>query len=249
MAASKKKATTRKTTNKKTVSKKKVTPKKTGKKKVSVKKAITKKTVAKKVVKKSSASKKSVKKTGGKTPVRVTKKAVRKKNAAGSAKKKTRHAPRRGKKVSGQGAVTRSASADDSLVHGIAPYRARKNEKYMNVRQVGHFRKILLAWRTNLIDEVSRTIHNMQDETINHPDPNDRASQETDMSLELRNRDRERKLLKKIGDTVARLDNHDYGWCESCGVEIGIERLEARPTAELCVDCKTLNEIKEKQMV
>ena len=100
-----------------------------------------------------------------------------------------------------------------------------------------------------MIEEVSRTIHNMQDETINHPDPNDRASQETDMSLELRNRDRERKLLKKIDDTVARLDNHDYGWCESCGVEIGIRRLEARPTAELCVDCKTLNEIKEKQMI
>ena len=82
-----------------------------------------------------------------------------------------------------------------------------------------------------------------------HPDPNDRASQETDMSLELRNRDRERKLLKKIDQTVARVDNDDYGWCDRCGIEIGIRRLEARPTAELCVDCKTLDEIKERQMI
>jgi DnaK suppressor protein len=244
MAASKKKATTRKTTNKKTVSKKKVT-----RKKVSGKKAVNKKTATKKAVKKSSASKKAVKKSGGKTPARVAKKAVRKKNTAGSTKKKARPAPNRRKKVSGRSAASRSAATDDTLVHGIAPYRARKKEKYMNARQMAHFRSVLLAWRANLIEEVSRTIHNMQDETINHPDPNDRASQETDMSLELRNRDRERKLLKKIGDTVARLDNHDYGWCDSCGVEIGIERLEARPTAELCVDCKTLNEIKEKQMI
>ncbi|MFT6724225.1 MAG: DnaK suppressor protein, partial [Arenicella sp.] len=86
-------------------------------------------------------------------------------------------------------------------------------------------------------------------ETINHPDPNDRASQETDMSLELRNRDRERKLLKKIDQTISRVNSDDYGWCDRCGIEIGIRRLEARPTAELCVDCKTLNEIKERQMI
>ncbi len=137
----------------------------------------------------------------------------------------------------------------DQLIHGIEPYKEKAREKYMNPNQVDHFRDILIAWKTNLLDEVSRTINLMQDENINHPDPNDRASQETDMSLELRNRDRERKLLKKIDQTIARVDSDDYGWCDRCGIEIGIRRLEARPTAELCVDCKTLNEIKERQMI
>ena len=137
----------------------------------------------------------------------------------------------------------------DQLIHGIEPYQEKAKEEYMNENQVEHFRNILVAWKTNLLDEVSRTINLMQDENINHPDPNDRASQETDMSLELRNRDRERKLHKKIDQTIARVDGDDYGWCDRCGIEIGIRRLEARPTAELCVDCKTLNEIKERQMI
>jgi DnaK suppressor protein len=158
------------------------------------------------------------------------------KNKAASKKKVT------GKNVS-------SAALADNLIHGIEPYTAKAKEKYMNPKQVDHFRDILIAWKTNLLDEVSKTIHLMQDETINHPDPNDRASQETDMSLELRNRDRERKLLKKIDSTITRVDSDDYGWCDRCGIEIGIRRLEARPTAELCVDCKTLNEIKERQMI
>jgi DnaK suppressor protein len=88
----------------------------------------------------------------------------------------------------------------------------------------------------------------MQDEAANFPDPNDRATQESEFSLELRTRDRERKLIKKIDSTLEKLDNHEYGYCESCGVEIGIRRLEARPTATLCIDCKTLDEIREKQM-
>ena len=134
-------------------------------------------------------------------------------------------------------------------VHGITPYKEKAREKYMSPAQSEHFRDILLAWKKDLLDEVSKTIHLMQDENINHPDPNDRASQETDMSLELRNRDRERKLLKKIDSTVAKVDNGDYGWCDRCGIDIGIRRLEARPTADLCVDCKTLNEIKERQMI
>jgi DnaK suppressor protein len=142
-----------------------------------------------------------------------------------------------------------AGAANDSLIHGITPYAVKAREKYMAPSQVEHFRNILLAWKANLLYEVSKTIHLMQDENINHPDPNDRASQETDMSLELRNRDRERKLLKKIDSTIARVDNDDYGWCDRCGIEIGIRRLEARPTAELCVDCKTLNEIKERQMI
>lgn len=140
-------------------------------------------------------------------------------------------------------------AALDNLIHGIEPYVEKAKEEYMNPNQIEHFRNILIAWKTNLLDEVSRTINLMQDENINHPDPNDRASQETDMSLELRNRDRERKLLKKIDQTITRVDADDYGWCDRCGIEIGIRRLEARPTAELCVDCKTLNEIKERQMI
>jgi DnaK suppressor protein len=152
------------------------------------------------------------------------------------------------KKKASKKVASKNSHADD-LIHGIAPYKIKKTEKYMNPNQESHFRDILLAWKKGLLDEVSKTIHLMQDENINMPDPNDRASQETDMSLELRSRDRERKLLKKIDSTINRLDAGDYGWCESCGIEIGIRRLEARPTAELCVDCKTLNEIKERQMV
>ena len=143
-------------------------------------------------------------------------------------------------------AVSRKATAT-ALFGGIKPYRARKGEKYMNKAQRDHFRAVLEAWRIELMDEVSRTVHSMQDDTVNHPDPNDRASQETDMSLELRNRDRERKLLKKIAEAVGDIESGEYGYCENCGVEIGIGRLEARPTATLCIDCKTLAEIRERQ--
>ena len=139
-----------------------------------------------------------------------------------------------------------SAPATD--IHGIKPYVQKKGEDYMGKEMRDHFRAILNAWRQELLDEVSRTVHTMQDETANHPDPNDRASQETDMSLELRSRDRERKLIKKIEEANARIDTGDYGFCETCGVEIGVQRLEARPTATLCIDCKTLDEIREKQM-
>ncbi|MCY4244813.1 MAG: RNA polymerase-binding protein DksA [Gammaproteobacteria bacterium] len=134
------------------------------------------------------------------------------------------------------------------MIFGIRPYQPDKKEEYMNPRQREHFRAILEAWRGQLYDEVSRTVHNMQDENINHPDPSDRASQETDIALELRNRDRERKLLRKISQSMALIDSDDYGFCEKCGEEIGLRRLEARPTATLCVDCKTLDEIRERQM-
>ncbi len=139
-------------------------------------------------------------------------------------------------------------SSATTLLHGIKPYKPKKGEKYMNKKQIEHFRAVLEAWRNELMEEVSRTVHTMQDDTANHPDPNDRASQETDMSLELRNRDRERKLIKKINEAIEAIESGDYGYCETCGVEIGIERLEARPTATLCIDCKTLDEIREKQM-
>jgi len=134
------------------------------------------------------------------------------------------------------------------LPDGIKPYRTRKDETYMNEAQRGHFERILLAWKRSLMEEVDRTVHHMQDEAANFPDPNDRATQESEFSLELRTRDRERKLIKKIDEAVASLKQDDYGYCEDCGAEIGVQRLEARPTATQCIDCKTLDEIREKQM-
>jgi DnaK suppressor protein len=130
----------------------------------------------------------------------------------------------------------------------FTPYAAKKGEEYMNARQRSHFRKILEALKAELSEEIDRTVHTMQDEATVFADPNDRASQESDMALELRNRDRERKLIKKIDETIARIDANEYGYCDSCGVEIGLKRLEARPTATLCIDCKTLDELRERQV-
>lgn len=128
------------------------------------------------------------------------------------------------------------------------PYDLSKEEEYMNSAQLDHFRSILSNWRQELMEEVDRTKVHMQTELNNYADPNDRASQEEEFSLELRTRDRERKLLKKISKTIDLINKGDYGFCEACGVEIGIRRLEARPTADLCIGCKTLAEIKEKQL-
>ncbi|MEZ9569831.1 RNA polymerase-binding protein DksA [Vibrio splendidus] len=133
-------------------------------------------------------------------------------------------------------------------IAGVEPYQAKPGEEYMSSEQTEHFTKILAAWRNQLREEVDRTVHHMQDEAANFPDPVDRASQEEEFSLELRNRDRERRLIKKIEKTLDKIEEDDFGFCDSCGVEIGIRRLEARPTADLCIDCKTLAEIKEKQM-
>ena len=127
------------------------------------------------------------------------------------------------------------------------PYQPKRNEDYMNEAQQKHFKNILLAWKAELMEEVDRTVSHMKDEAANFPDPADRATQEEEFSLELRTRDRERKLIKKIEGTMELIDQDDYGYCNSCGVEIGIKRLEARPTANLCIDCKTLDEIREKQ--
>jgi DnaK suppressor protein len=131
--------------------------------------------------------------------------------------------------------------------NNFAPYKVKKGEKYMNEAQREHFRAILLSWKAELMEEVDRTVTHMKDDAANFPDPADRATQEEEFSLELRTRDRERKLIKKIDSTINLIDADDYGYCEACGVEIGIQRLEARPTATQCIDCKTLDEIKEKQ--
>ena len=131
----------------------------------------------------------------------------------------------------------------------FTPYKAKKGEEYMGEPQKDHFRDILLNWKGQLMEEVDRTVTHMKDEAANFPDPADRATQEEEFSLELRARDRERKLIRKIDATIDLIDNDDYGFCVACGIEIGIKRLEARPTATLCIDCKTLDEIKERQQL
>jgi DnaK suppressor protein len=118
----------------------------------------------------------------------------------------------------------------------------------MNDKQLEHFRQILLLWKQQLLEEFERIKHHMQDDAANFPDPLDRAAQEEEFNFELRARDRERKLVKKIEEALDRIDNHEYGYCVECGAEIGIRRLEARPTATQCIDCKTFEEIKEKQI-
>ncbi len=143
----------------------------------------------------------------------------------------------------------KTATAGSATLHGLSPYVEIKNEEYMNENQRLHFKQILKAWRHELMEEVDRTVTHMKDEAANFPDPADRATQEEEFTLELRTRDRERKLIKKIEESLQDLDKGDYGYCESCGTDIGIRRLEARPTATLCIDCKTLAEIREKNRV
>lgn len=135
----------------------------------------------------------------------------------------------------------------EGVLFNFEPYEIIEREEYMNEAQIEHFRSILENWKSELMQEVDRTVHHMQDDAANFPDPNDRATQESEFGLELRTRDRERKLIKKIDESLASLDTGEYGFCESCGIDIGLRRLEARPTATLCIDCKTLDEIREKQ--
>ncbi|XSG86377.1 MAG: RNA polymerase-binding protein DksA [Methylohalobius sp. ZOD2] len=132
--------------------------------------------------------------------------------------------------------------------YAFKPYQPVEGEEYMNPAQLEHFRRILRGWKSQLMEEVDRTLHHMQNDAANFPDPTDRATQESEFSLELRTRDRERKLIKKIDEALERIETGDYGFCETCGVEIGLRRLEARPTATQCIDCKTLDELREKQM-
>ena len=141
----------------------------------------------------------------------------------------------------------RSKISNHLAIHGIAPYQPEKGEEYMSDGQLEHFRDILVAWKTELMEEVDRTVHHMQDEASNFPDPNDRATQESEFGLELRTRDRERKLLKKIDQAIARTEDGTYGFCEETGEEIGLKRLEARPVATLCVEAQERREVSERQ--
>ena len=231
-APAKKKTAAKKAPAKKVAAPKKAAAKKAPAKKATApKKAAAKKAPAKKAAapKKTTAKKAPAKKAAAPKKTTAKKAAVPKKTAAKSQPKLAR-------------AVGELQKFDD-----FKPYKPGRGESYMSDEQIEHFRGILLNWRGELVDEVTRTVSHMKDEAANFPDPADRATQEEEFSLELRTRDRERKLIKKIDSTLDRLQNDDYGYCDACGVEIGIQRLEARPTATMCIDCKTLAEIKERQ--
>jgi DnaK suppressor protein len=245
---SSKRTTTRKTaakkSSKKKVSKKKVAKKKAAKKaskkKVSKKKAAKKKVAkkaSKKKVSKKKAAKKKVAKKSGKKKVSRKKTASKKRpvsKKAAASKKPVRRARSRGDVLSGP-------------IHGIEPYKQKRGEEYMSEAQLKHFSDILNAWKRELMFEVDRTVHHMQDEAANFPDPNDRATQESEFGLELRTRDRERKLLRKIESALARIDEGSYGYCDETGEEIGLKRLEARPVATLCLEAQERRELAERQ--
>ena len=229
----KKKAPIKKVVDKKKPIAKKVVAKKAAPKKIAAKKVVVKK---KAPIKKVVAKKKPIAKKV------VAKKAAPKKVAA---KKVVAKKPVPAKIVPLKSKV---ASSSQKGLKQFRAYEAKKGESYMSKSQLNHFRTILNEWKTELSQDIDRTVHTMQDELTSYADPNDRASQESDMALELRNRDRERKLIKKIDETLRNIESQDYGYCTGCGEEIGLKRLEARPTATLCIDCKTLDEIREKQM-
>ena len=249
-AATKGKVTKKKATSKKRVSKKKVaskkkaTGKKVGKKKAASKKVGKKKAAAKKVSKKKAASKKVSKKKA------ASKKKVAKKKAPVKRVAKRPAAPKKTVSKKRPAAKRKPMLGGDLLtgpIHGITPYKARRGEDYMGDKQLDHFREILGSWKRELMDEVDRTVHHMQDEAANFPDPNDRATQESEFGLELRTRDRERKLLRKIDSALARIDEGSYGYCEETGEEIGLKRLEARPVATLCLEAQERRELAERQ--
>lgn len=259
-AASKRKVTRKKAVTKKRASKKKIAKKKASKKKAS-KKTTKKKTSKKKVARKKAASKKAAKKKASKKKVskkKVSKKKVAKKKASkkkASAKKAASKKSAKKKSSKKRPAARKKAarprrSRSDVLtapIHGISPYQPKRGEDYMSDEQLEHFREILNAWKRELMYEVDRTVHHMQDEAANFPDPNDRATQESEFGLELRTRDRERKLLRKIDSALARIDDGSYGYCEETGEEIGLKRLEARPVATLCLEAQERRELAERQ--
>jgi DnaK suppressor protein len=248
-AVSKKKApaSKKKAANRKSASKKKVTRKKV------VKKAAKKKAAKKKVSRKKPAAKK---KAASKKKPAAKKKAASRKKPAARKKAASKKRPAAKKKVPARKAAARKAPArrgrpkGDLLsgpIHGIKPYKPRRGEEYMSDKQLSHFRNILNAWKRELMHEVDRTVHHMQDEAANFPDPNDRATQESEFGLELRTRDRERKLLRKIDSALARIDEGSYGYCDETGEEIGLKRLEARPVATLCLEAQERRELAERQ--
>ena len=195
--------------------------------KKTVKKVINKKTPAKKAAaKKAPAKKAAVKKAPAKKA--AVKKVIAKKTPAKKLKKQDKY-------------------EEAQFLASIKPYVLKKNEKYMNAKQQKHFQDILGSWKDQLQLEQDRTADKIQKNVSHFPDESDRATHEEEFTLELRTRERERKLLSKINESIDDLKSDDYGYCASCGIEIGIRRLEARPTATRCIDCKTIEEIHERQ--
>jgi DnaK suppressor protein len=270
-----KKQTGKKKPSSKKISKKvsKKTPKKTPKKKSSKKSSPSKKKAARKTSTRKSSKKSPSRKAPKKTTKKSTKKSASKKKAGSKkgaskkvSKKKTSSKKTVVKKASKKKASKKKAIAQKSTtiksppkrsrsrgdvltgpIHGIEPYKTRRGEEYMSEGQLEHFRKILTAWKRELMFEVDRTVHHMQDEAANFPDPNDRATQESEFGLELRTRDRERKLLRKIEAALSRIDDGSYGFCDETGEEIGLKRLEARPVATLCLEAQERREVAERQ--
>lgn len=265
------KAVVKKVAVKKAVAAKKTAAKAPAKKAIVAKKPATKASVKKAVAVKKPAAKTPAKKTiVAKKPVakappvkKVAEKKVVAKSIAKEVVKKTVERPVEATKKTTNKSPAKASSAQakpmpvvkphkpspiDSIPL-IEPYNEKEGEDYMNVAHRQHFRELLNNWKYELMQEVDRTVGYMKDEAANFPDPADRAAQEEEFNLELRTRDRERKLIKKIDEALQRIDDNDYGFCEACGIEIGTRRLEARPTATLCIDCKTVDEIREKQLL
>ena len=226
----------KKSSKKAPASKKKVAKKKVSKKKVA-KKKVAKKKVAKKAAKKPSSKKKPSRKKTAKAAASPSKPVAKKVTPR-------RVAPERKAPTGGRRPRANLLSAP---IHGVEPYKPKRGEEYMSSAQLEHFRQILTAWKRELMFEVDRTVHHMQDEAANFPDPNDRATQESEFGLELRTRDRERKLLRKIESALARIDDGSYGYCDETGEEIGLKRLEARPVATLCLEAQERRELAERQ--
>ncbi len=199
------------------------------------------------------ADTKKVKATPTKTKSPVTKKAAAKKSlvkkapAKKVAVKKARVKKVAAKKVTAKKAPAKKVSAKKRSTP-ISSYQGRKGEKYMSAAMKKHFLAVLIDWREHLKEEMQKTFDHLKNKGESYADPIDRASQEEEFAFELRTRDRERKLISKIAMSLDQIKQDDYGYCYACGIEIGVKRLEARPTATHCIDCKTLDEIKEKQL-
>ena len=249
---SKKKSSAKKSSKKKVMARRKPAAKKAaGRKKVSRKKpAIKKKKTSKKKVTKKKVAKKKVAKKKTLKKKAASKKRIIKKKLAGRKVPSRKKAVAKKRPIRTNGPARRARRRSDLLsgpIHGVSPYAVRSGEEYMSDKQLEHFEDILAAWKRELMNEVDRTVHHMQDEAANFPDPNDRATQESEFGLELRTRDRERKLLRKIDSALGRVEDGSYGFCEETGEEIGLKRLEARPVATLCVEAQERREMAERQ--
>lgn len=204
---------------------------------------------AKKIVKKAAPAKKKAAVPAKKIDAKKFKKAV-KKSVKPIKMKESKKVKKIIQSIDNEPTYSRSTKKATTLLGALefSPYEPKQDESYMGDQQRNHFRKILDAWKQQLMQDVDLTVGHLKEEAVFYADPVDRAAQEEGFNLELRTRDRERRLIKKIEQSLDLLNTGEYGFCEDCGAEIGIRRLEARPTAVKCIDCKTFQEIREKQL-